>query len=69
MVEFDPNVVALFDKILWGSIGHHIEITRLFSLSIKEDVAQIGGFQFTINEDKINEATKLPQTSECWFKG
>ena len=32
-------------------------------------MAQIGGFKFIIDEDKIAEATKLPQTRERWFKG
>ena len=35
----------------------------------KENVAQIGDFKFIIDEDKIAEATKLPQTGERWFKG
>ena len=30
---------------------------------------EVGGFQFIIDEDKISEATKLPQTGEHWFKG
>ena len=29
----------------------------------------MGGFHITVNEDKITEATKLPQIGECWFKG
>jgi len=38
-------------------------------MSLRENVAQIGGFKFIIDEDKIAEATKLPQTRERWFKG
>ena len=36
---------------------------------LRENVAQIRDFKFIINEDKIAEATKLPQTGEHWFKG
>ena len=38
-------------------------------MSLRENVAQIGGLKFIIDEDKIAEATKLPQTGEHWFKG
>ena len=38
-------------------------------MNLKEDVAQIWGFKFIINESKIAEATKLPQIGEHWFKG
>ena len=38
-------------------------------MSLKENVSQIGGFKFIIDEDKVAEATKLPQTGEHWFKG
>ena len=44
-------------------------MTKLFALNLKEDVAQIGGFKFIINEAKIADATKLPQIGESWFKG
>ena len=44
-------------------------MTKLFSLNLKENVAQIGGFRFIVDEDKITEATKLPQIGERWFKG
>ena len=46
-----------------------MEVTKLFAFSLKENVAQIGDFKFIIDEDKITEATKLPQTGEKWFKG
>ena len=36
---------------------------------LNNDVAQVGNFQLVLNEDMISKATKLPQTSECWFKG
>ena len=64
-MEADKEVAALFEKIGWGSFfrrfsGHNTEVTRQFALSLKENVAQIGGFKFVIDEDKIAEATKLP---------
>ena len=64
-MEADEEVAALFEKIGWGLFfrqfsGHNIEVTRQFALSLKENVAQIGGFKFIIDEDKIVEATKLP---------
>ena len=44
MVEANPRVGALFGKIGWGLFfkkfsGHHYEITRKFTLSLREDVA------------------------------
>ena len=38
-------------------------------MSFREHVAQIGDVKFIIDEDKIAEATKLPQIGERWFKG
>lgn len=74
MVEANLKVAALFGKIGWGLFfirfsGHHYEITRQFTFSLKEDVAQVGGFHITVNENKIAEATGLPQIGEHWFKG
>ena len=74
LVEANEEVVALCKNIGWSSLfgcfsGHNTEFTRQFALSLKENVTQIKGFQFIINEDKITEATKLPQTGERWFKG
>ena len=73
-MEANEEVAALFENIGWGSFfrcfsGHNTKFTRQFALSLKENVAQIGGFKFIIDEDKIAEATKLPQTRERWFKG
>ena len=69
LVEADEKVALLFEKVGWGQFfrcfnGHNVEVTRLFALSLKENVAQIGDFRFIIDEDKIAEATKLPQTGE-----
>ena len=69
LVEADEKVAMLFDKIGWVQFfrcfsGHNVGVTKHFSLSLKENVAQIGDFRFIIDEDKIAEATKLPQTGE-----
>ena len=74
LIEEDEKVALLFDKVGCRKFfkcfdGHNTEVTKLFSLNLKEDVVQIGGFKFIINEDKIAEATKLPQVGERWFKG
>ena len=64
----------MFENIGWGQFfrcfsGHSAEVTKQFAMSLRENVAQIGGFKFIIDEDKNAEATKLPQTGERWFKG
>ena len=64
LVEANEEVAALLEKIGWGSFfrhfsGHNTEVTRQFSLSLKENASQIWGFQFIIDEDKVTEATKL----------
>ena len=69
LVEADEKDALLFDKILWGQFfrcfsGHNMGVTKQFSLSLKENAAQIGDFKFIIDGDKIAEATKLPQTGE-----
>ena len=69
LVEADEKDALLFDKIGWGQFfrcfsGHSVEVTKQFALSLKENVAQVGDFKFIIDEDKIAEATKLPQTRE-----
>ena len=74
LVEADEKASLLFEKIGWGQFFkcfsvHNVEVTKQFALSLKENVAQIGNFKFIINEDKIAEATKIPQTRERWFKG
>ena len=74
LIEANEKVSLLFERIGWGNFfrsfsGHNTEVTKLFALSLKENVAQIGGFKFIVDEDKITEATKLPQTRKRWFKG
>ena len=74
LIEADEKVALQFEKVWWGQFfkcfdGDHAEVTKLFSLNFKEDVVQIGGFKFIVNEDKIVEVTKLPQVGERWFKG
>ena len=59
----------LFEKVGWGQFfrcfdGHNTEVTKLFALNLKENIAHIGGFKFIVEEDKIAEAMKLPQTRE-----
>ena len=49
-------------KIGWGEFfksfdGHHAEVTKLFAMNLKDNIVQIGGFEFVINEDKIAAAT------------
>ena len=74
LVEADEKVALLFEKVGWGQFfkcfgSHHAEVTKLFAMNLKDDVVQIGGFKFIINEDKSAEATKLLQVRERWFKG
>ena len=74
LIEADEKVSLVFEKIGWGQLfrcfsGHNMEVTKLFALSLKENVSQIGDFKFIIDEDKIAEATNRPQTGEQWFKG
>ena len=74
LIEAYEKVALLFEKIGQGQFfrcfdGHNAEVTKLFSLNLKENVAQIGGFKFIVDDDKIAEATKLPQIGERWFKG
>ena len=74
LVEANEKVALLFEKVGWQQFfkcfdGHNTEVTKLFALNLKDDVVRIGGFKFIVNEDKIAEATKLPQIGECWFKG
>ena len=74
LIEADEKVALIFEKVGWGQFfkcfdSHKVEVTKLLALNLKEDVVQIGGFKFIVNEDKIAEATKLPQVGECWFKG
>ena len=65
LIEADEKVALLFEKIGWGNFfrsfsGHNTEVTKLFALSLKENVAHIGGFKFIVDKDKIAEATRLP---------
>ena len=74
MLEADPEVLALFEKInwklfFWGFSGHNKEVTRKFALSFDGNVAQIGYLQLFIDEEFTTKATKLLRIVECWFKG
>ena len=64
LIEADEKVALLLEKIEWGHFfrifsGHNTEVTKMFALSLKENIAQIGGFKFIVDEDKIAEETKL----------
>ena len=43
-------------------------MTHQFSLSLRENVVQIGNLHLVITEVLIAKATKLPQKGERWFK-
>ena len=73
MLEVDPEVLALFEKIdwklfFWGFSEHNEEVTRRFALSFDGNVAQIGDLQLVVDDEFISKDTKLPQTGERWFK-
>ena len=70
LIEAGQEVAMKFEKMVWGHFfrsfdGHHVEITKLFTMNFNNDRVQIGGFEFIINEDTIAESTKLPQVGEC----
>ena len=65
LIEANKKVSLLFEKIGWGHFfrsfsGHNTEVTKLFALSLNENIAHIGGFNFIVDEHKIAEATNLP---------
>ena len=69
LIQANEKVALLFEKFGWGQFfrifdGHNTEVTKLFALNLKQNVAQIGDFKFIVDEDKIVEATKLPQIGE-----
>ena len=70
LIEADEKVALRFEKIGWGKFfrsfnNHHAEVTKMFAMNLKDDIVQIGGFEFVINEYKIAVATQLPQVGEC----
>ena len=70
LLEIEPEETELFEKISIGSFfrcfnGHHIEVTRHFTLSVKDDVSQIGDLWPILIEGLIAKATKLLQKGEC----
>ena len=47
LLDIHPDISKLFDKLGWREFfsyfsGHNVEVTRSFSLSLGENVAQIG---------------------------
>ena len=72
-MEADEEVAALFENIGWGLFfrhfsGHNTEVTRQFALSLKENVAQIGGFKFIIDQYKIAEAQSFLRPKNIGLK-
>ena len=62
LIEADEKIALRFEKIGWGHFfkcfdGHNAEVTKLFAMNLKDNIVQIGGFEFIINEDKIAAAT------------
>ena len=54
LVEAGEKAALLFDKIGWGQFfrcfsGHNVGVTKQFALSLKENVAQVGDFNFIID--------------------
>jgi len=44
LIEADEKVALLFEKVGWGQFfrcfdGHNVEVTKLFALSLKENIA------------------------------
>ena len=65
MLEVDPEVLALFEKInwklfFWGFSGHNKEVTRHFAFPFDGNIAQINHVQLVIDEEFIVKSTKLP---------
>ena len=70
LIDANQEVAKKFEKMGWANFfrcfdGHHVEITKIFTMNFEDDRVQIGGFEFVVNEDKIAEAAKLPQVGEC----
>ena len=59
------------DRVCFSDVSVVImqKLLKQFAMSLRENVAQIGGFKVIIDKDKIVEAIKIPQTREHWFKG
>ena len=73
LLDADQEPTQLVDKVGWRKLfinfsGHNVEVTRTFSLSLKERVAQIGDLQLVLSENFIAQATGLLQSGEKWFK-
>ena len=71
LIEADEKIALRFEKVGSGQFfkcfdGHNAEVTKLFALNLKEDIVQIGGFKFIVNEDKIAKTTKLPTLVQGW---
>ena len=65
-MEIEPESTHVIEKIGWVYFftivnEHHIEVTRQFSLSLRENISQIGNLRLVITKDLIEKATKLPR--------
>ena len=54
LIEANEEVALRFEKLGWGKFfksfdGHHAEVTKLFSMNLKDDIVQIGSFEFIIS--------------------
>ena len=72
LLDIEPESAQLIDKIGWGKFfisfnKHNVEVTRQFSLSLKENVSQVGNMHLVIYEDIITKYMKFSETGERWF--
>ena len=72
-LDIEPEASWLIEKIGWRNCfgkfdGHNSEVTRRFTLSLKDNVAQIRDLTLIISKGFVSKATKLPQTGERCFK-
>ena len=54
LIEANKEVALHFEKIGWGKFfksfdGHHVEVTKMFAMNLKDEIVQIGGFKFVAN--------------------
>jgi len=75
-VNFDPAVrvsfeqaccIALCEKI--QGQGHHLHLTKQFSLNSKGKELKVGNLEFVVSEKSIVVTTNIPIHGEEWFKG
>lgn len=74
LLESDQETSALFEKIGWKPFFfefsvHNVDVARRFAFSFNGNIIQVGDLQFTVDEEFISRAAKLPHSRERWFKG